>query len=377
MVLKKGMEAYKKDGSLLNVQTVKRDVNEHLVKAIHTYTSYPSGIQVASVAEALIRKYPCLKEPGSFSGFYGWQMSLKYKMADYRRRLSKFGFPEVACNTLQKKNPEDRKPAKNVKKPRKAEVNYLPPYPAGENQDSLDQERVQLLTEVKKRDNAVVVKEKMSKTFALRRHEVVELCPTVAEFKDRWPALFDILQINEEFRRITTLHLEPTFIKMLDYYTPKLFTIFSCKGGALGQILKKKMGAIQQTSHQNIEETRDVVLRCLVNYLGEKEEDLIQEYNCDNEDVQQSLLQHVMKIAVCKKDDQEDFSIVLEGVQVMTGLGNLTRACAILLGFTYALNLTYPKQLRNTFEAFQKLFLELDVCRLSPKLQSLKNKLVC
>ncbi|RXN05379.1 gamma-aminobutyric acid type B receptor subunit 2 [Labeo rohita] len=117
----------------------------------------------------------------------------------------------------------------------------------------------------------------MSKTFALRRHEVVELCPTVAEFKDRWPALFDILQINEEFRRITTLHLEPTFIKMLDYYTPKLFTIFSCKGGALGQILKKKMGAIQQTSHQNIEETRDVVLRCLVNYLGEKEEDLIQE----------------------------------------------------------------------------------------------------
>ncbi|KAL0191994.1 hypothetical protein M9458_010290, partial [Cirrhinus mrigala] len=194
MVLKKGMGAYKKDGSLLNVQTVKRDVNEHLVKAIHTYTSYPSGIQVASVAEALIQKYPCLKELGSFSGFYGWQMSLKYKMADYRRRLSKFGFPEVACNTLQKKNPEDRKLAKNVKKPRKAEVNYLPPYPAGENQDSLDQERVQLLTEVKKRDNAVVVKEKMSKTFAFRRHEVVELCPTVAEFKDRWPALFDILQ---------------------------------------------------------------------------------------------------------------------------------------------------------------------------------------
>ncbi|KAL1259011.1 hypothetical protein QQF64_009588 [Cirrhinus molitorella] len=142
MVLKKGMEAYKKDGSLLNVQTVKRDINEHLVKAIHTYTSYPSGIQIASVAEALIRKYPCLKEPGSFSGFYGWQMSLKYKMADYRRRLSKFGFPEVACNSLQKKKPEDRKPAKNVQKPRKAEVNYLPPYPAGENHDSLEQERV-------------------------------------------------------------------------------------------------------------------------------------------------------------------------------------------------------------------------------------------
>lgn len=41
MVLKKAIEAYRKDGSLLNVQTVKRDVNEHLVKAIYTYTSYP------------------------------------------------------------------------------------------------------------------------------------------------------------------------------------------------------------------------------------------------------------------------------------------------------------------------------------------------
>lgn len=129
MVLKKGMEAYKKDGILLNVQTVKWNINEHLVKAIHTYTSYLSGIQVIIVAEALSQKYPCLKEPGSFSGFYGWQMSLKYKMADYRKRPSKFGFPKVACNTLQ-------------------------------------------------------------------RHEVVELCPTVAEFKDRWPALFDILQVG-------------------------------------------------------------------------------------------------------------------------------------------------------------------------------------
>ncbi|KAL1259010.1 hypothetical protein QQF64_009587 [Cirrhinus molitorella] len=162
----------------------------------------------------------------------------------------------------------------------------------------------------------------MSKTFSLRRHEVVELCPSVAEFRDRWPALFDILQINEEFRRITTLHLEPTFMKVLDFYAPKLITIFSCKGAALGQLLKKKMGAIHQALHQNIDETRDVVLRCLVNYLGEKEEDLIQEYNCDNEDFQQSLLQHILKIAVCKRDAHEDFRIILEGVQVIGWLGN-------------------------------------------------------
>ncbi|XP_056594794.1 uncharacterized protein LOC130426631 [Triplophysa dalaica] len=376
ILVKKAMEDYNRHGSLLNVQIVKKDVMDHLVKAIYMYTSYPSGKQIEGVAEALIRKYPCLKEPGSFTGFQGWQMSLKYKMADYRRRLSKFGFPEVLCNTFKKKNPEDRKSAKSVKKPRKAEVNYLPQYPPGENQDSLEQERVLLLTEVKKKNNTIVVKDKMSRTFALRRHEVIELCPSVAEIKDRWPALFDVLQINEEFRRITTLHLESIFMKMLDLYTPKLLAIFTSRGGALGWNLKQKMDALLMNPERNIDMTRDIVLRCLICYLGEKEDNLIQEYNCDNGDVQQDILEHIMKIAICKGDHQEDISIILEGVQVMTGLGNMARACAVLLGLTYALNLTYPKKLKNTFEAFQKLLLELDVCKLSGKLLSLKNKLL-
>jgi len=51
-----------------------------------------------------------------------------------------------------------------------------------------------------------------------------------------------------------------------------------------------------------------------------------------------------MKIAICKGDSQEYFSIILEGwMQVMAGLENMTIACAVLLGFTYALNHTYPK----------------------------------
>lgn len=54
-------------------------------------------------------------------------------MADYRKRLSKFGCPEVTSNTMKHKSPEDKKPAKNFKKPWKSEVNYLPPYPAGKN----------------------------------------------------------------------------------------------------------------------------------------------------------------------------------------------------------------------------------------------------
>lgn len=376
MVVRKAMEDYNRDGRLLNVQIVKKDINDHLVKAIHLYTSYPSGKQIKIVAEALIRKYPCLREPGSFSGIHGWQISLKYKMAYYRRRLSQFGFPDVSCNTLKQKNPEDRTSAKNVKKPRKAEVNYLPQYPPGENQDSLEQERLNLLTEVNIKNNISVVKDKMSKTFAHRRHEVVELCPGIAEFKDRWPALFDVFQINEEFRRITTLHLESTFMKMLDLYTPKLLAIFANIRGALGRNLKQKMDALMENPKRDINMTRDVVLRCLICYLGEKEDDLIQETFCDTKDVKQEVLEHIMKISICKGDDQEDVSIILEGEQVIAGLGNLSRACAVLLGLTYALNLAYPQKLKNTFEAFQKLFLELDVSKLSFRLVTLKNRLM-
>jgi len=64
---------------------------------------------------------------------------------------------------------------------------------------------------------------------------------------------------------------------------------------------------------------------------------------CDNRDI----LQHIMKIAICKRDSQEYFSIILEGWQVMAGLENLTRACAALIGLKYAVNHTYPKELRH------------------------------
>jgi len=46
---------------------------------------------------------------------------------------------------------------------------------------------------------------------------------------------------------------------------------------------------------------------------------------CDNGDI----LQHMMKIAICKRNSQEYFSIILEGMQVMAGLENLTRASAV------------------------------------------------
>ncbi|XP_077056263.1 uncharacterized protein LOC143708823 [Siphateles boraxobius] len=83
-----------------------------------------------------------------------------------------------------------------------------------------------------------------------------------------------------------------------------------------------------QNLDKNIDMMRDVVLRCLICYLGEKEDYLIQEYNCDNGDI----LQHIMKIAICKRDYQKDFSIILEGMQVMAWLGKSGKSlCSFFL----------------------------------------------
>ena len=71
----------------------------------------------------------------------------------------------------------------------------------------------------------------------------------------------------------------------------------------------------------------------------------------------------------------DDIGIVVEGVKVLTALGNFPRACSMVIGLAY-LNLAYPKEVRYTLEVFQKLLLELDYSKLSPKVNSLKNKLL-
>lgn len=72
-------------------------------------------------------------------------------------------------------------------------------------------------------------------------------------------------------------------------------------------------------------------------------------------------------------DDPEDVVIVLEGVEVLSDLRNVPLAVAMLLALVYALNLSYPPELKYTFEALQKFIMELDGSRLSRKVQALKT----
>lgn len=97
------------------------------------------------------------------------------------------------------------------------------------------------------------------------------------------------------------------------------------------------------------------------------------------EDARSDAAEHILKILVVHGADREDpvdVSILLEGREMFPGCGSTAKACTLLMGLVYALNLAYPPTLRYTLEVFQKLFLDLDGVKMSPKVQSLKLKLL-
>lgn len=89
---------------------------------------------------------------------------------------------------------------RGIKRPKKAEVNCLPPLPTGETEDSFEKERVVLLKELTKKNNEKIISEKIEKSFLYQRLEVVKHCPAVQDLMERWLALFLEPQINPALR---------------------------------------------------------------------------------------------------------------------------------------------------------------------------------
>ena len=88
-----------------------------------------------------------------------------------------------------------------------------------------------------------------------------------------------------------------------------------------------------------------------------------------------------MKILVVRKEGAgpaehlADVVIVLEGQEVMNGINNVPKAVVLLLGLIYAIDLSYPSDLKYFFEAVQRIFLNLDSGKMSSKVHALKSKL--
>ncbi|KAJ8375741.1 hypothetical protein SKAU_G00063210 [Synaphobranchus kaupii] len=100
--------------------------------------------------------------------------------------------------------------------------------------------------EVKKRNNVDNVAKMMDKTFAHRRQEVVREAPMIVDFKTRWPALFHVREVNAEFQRITTIHMQSKFFSELDAHSENLIRAYASKGGVQGRKIKSIMVPITQ-----------------------------------------------------------------------------------------------------------------------------------
>ncbi len=70
-----------------------------------------------------------------------------------------------------------------------------------------------------------------------------------------------------------------------------------------------------------------------------------------------------------------DVGVVIEGVKLLHHLKSISFGLVMLFGLIYALNLSYPQSLKFTFEFFQKVLMNLDGSKLSPKVQALKIKM--
>ncbi|XP_054597980.2 uncharacterized protein [Nothobranchius furzeri] len=200
----------------------------------------------------------------------------------------------------------------------------------------------------------------------------------VQDVQERWPALFNVLEINAEFKRITTLPLQSRFLSQLDILSPKLLALYKKRGGQIGKQLQSIMD--HMTDEDDVDLGRESILKGLCVYLSEDHENLIRECVGDDEAAfGDSVEGTTVGIFTIKRHEAQpgpdDVGIVLEGHIVIQELDNVPLAFALLFELLYCLNTDYPHQLRYTFEVFQKVLMELDGASLSKKAQVLKNRL--
>ncbi|XP_028460248.1 uncharacterized protein LOC114572697 [Perca flavescens] len=139
---------------------------------------------------------------------------------------------------------------------------------------------------------------------------------------------------------------------------------------------------IDCSENETVGKRRECILRALCIYLNEDPNILFKEYlDADVVAAERELEQLTFAIYSVNVEGGDattppaDVGIVIEGAEILHNLGDIACACALLMGVIYALDLSYPKELKALFEVLQNMFLQMDACRLSTKVQLPKNKL--
>lgn len=230
LILRKGNDTFEISGKgLLVTRDVKKEILDKLAQEIFSVKAYPEKHEFDSVAVELVKKHPCLKEPGGGTGYAGWTTSIKYKMGNYRSKLRQAGCNEVGVNRRSRREEADdhgvnrRRRDDNgglegrfsLKKTKRGEVNHVPDHPESYTEDDLEDLRSSLVEAMKKKNKDMeFIRQKMDITFSLRRKEIVEMVPMVSEVLERWPCLF----LEEQVRHIFWLNLLHLFTIALCFF---------------------------------------------------------------------------------------------------------------------------------------------------------------
>ncbi|XP_042629274.1 sterile alpha motif domain-containing protein 3-like [Cyprinus carpio] len=376
---------YLKDGTHIKVtKELKHDILQKLAETIYSCKAYPTTEDLRAVAKALVNTHPCLQEPGSPSGYCGWTNSLKDKMGNYRSKMRSLGHTDVMVNAGKRRrySTSSDPPNKNIKKPRKGEVNYLPDLPDGQDASSLEMLRQQLADEMKRKNpDAIFINQKMDMTLSLRRKDVVINKPPVSQILQCWPALFRESQVYQELSRVVGKNLKQELYGSLDRHCPQLIQIFRSKRGLAGQILSD---LLQQAKTSDIADMLFVAMRGLPVLLGDDQTKFFKAcFASDDGDSYQHVPVGILSLEnedvalqpMSLRLHPSSVGIILEGNVVMDNLDNIPQAMCLLFGLTYALHLDYPKCMCNTFLFIQQVLLGLGKKELKGKILAVTNQL--
>lgn len=81
-----------------------------------------------------------------------------------------------------------------------------------------------------------------------------------------------------------------------------------------------------------------------------------------------------MGIVIVKdRDDIINDRVVLEEAVVLSDLGDIPNALAVLMGLLYTLNIDYPKELKYTFEVMQRVLINTGAGQCSALVHAVRN----
>ncbi|KAA0708080.1 hypothetical protein E1301_Tti018750 [Triplophysa tibetana] len=334
LTLQEANGRYAKDGSVLVIPIgMKTDILDTLADSMSKISPYPERQHYENVAKALVEKHPSLKEPGSGKGWYGWFHSLKFKLGNYRQKLSAAGCPEVEV--------------------------------------------------LKKDSDHQQIDELMSATFSKRRKEIVGDQPLIGDVIARWPAMFCERQVRAEFKRVVSIDLLESFLDGLDDPAPRLLEVYeAATKSAKKPALKAILDCLKKDDTN--ERRRIAALLGLPHYLREEPSDIIRMCDAHGETLAAAMEGMQLGLLIGYEGDNQDafprevfnVAVVVEETAVLHNFKDVPSSFAMLLGIIYCDNLEYPRAMKYSFEFLQRVVMKIKPDQASARVHGIRNKLL-